>query len=193
MSLDFVSKAIAVPPWLALAIILLAIWGTRAFLRWKDDRSVPIAPIVTNTVSDLEIERLKKQISELQGLNATLRSQLQAKKFEPEKVPALFYGGGMPSEKLPQFDPSVESVVLVWPEELQVQIWRYSDPGKRGLLFHLANLRSTWIGKFTLEIVEATSWDKIHSQFRESRYFNPFSLLTATNSARDHIARNCGF
>src|ERR1039458_7533397 len=61
MSLDFLSKAIAVQPWLAGVIILLAIWGTRAFLRWRDDRSAPIAPIVTNAAADLENDRVKKQ------------------------------------------------------------------------------------------------------------------------------------
>jgi hypothetical protein len=176
MSLDFLSKAIAVPSWLAGAIILFAILGTRAFLRWKDDRSAPIAPIVTNAATDLEDDRMKKQISELQDQNATLRSRLQAAKNEPTKQSTRFDGGGLPSDKLLQFDPSIERVVLTWPEELQVRISRHSFVGDRGLLFDLANLRSTWIGSFTLEIMDATSWDQIHSRFRESRYFKPFQL-----------------
>ena len=55
--------------------------------------------------------QLKKQISDLQGQNATLRSQLQAAKREPIKQSTLFYGGGLTSEKLPDFDASAERIV----------------------------------------------------------------------------------
>jgi hypothetical protein len=120
-------------------------------------------------------EQFKKQISELRSQNDTLRSQLLAAKNEPIKQSTLFNGDGLPSEKLPGFDPSVDRVVLTWTEELEIRIWRYSDRDK-GLLLDLANLRTTWIGNFTVEIMDATSWDKIHSQFRESRYFKPLRL-----------------
>jgi hypothetical protein len=40
----------------------------------------------------------------------------------------------------------------------------------------VANLRATWIGGFKLEVANATSWDQLHSQFREGRYFKAFQL-----------------
>ena len=123
-----------------------------------------------------ECELLKKQITDLQNRNATLRAQLETANREPIKQSALFYGGGLPIEKLPEFDLSAERLVLAWPEEFQVRIWRHQDHGTQGLLFEIANLRTTWIGSYTLEIAEATSWDERHAQFRESRYFTPFQV-----------------
>jgi hypothetical protein len=228
MSLDFLSRSLVMPPWLALCLLVIAIEMTRRIVRSRtlttlqnrkpdygkgicrayngpstrtnvelQKRDQQIAELRSalaesdsnrnskaKRIAELEKEcaqneQLKKQISDLQTQNATLRSQLQSVKKEPIRQATLFYGGGLPSEKLPDFDPFSERVVLRWPEELEVRIRHHSFGAMKGLLCEVANLRPTWIGGLNLEIANATSWDQLHAQFRESRYFKALQVASA--------------
>jgi hypothetical protein len=65
MSLDFLSKSIAVPPWMAVTIGFGLIVATGSIVRWYVYRSLPIAPISSNSAFVKENDQLKAQVVKL--------------------------------------------------------------------------------------------------------------------------------
>jgi hypothetical protein len=182
MSLDFLSKAIQMPPWLVVIGALSVSGATGLIVRRKIYQTLPMAPLSTNSAFVAENDSLKKQNADLHSQNVRLRSEVERLRKQPIKRAELLYGTTPPPAISPELAGIMDRMLyeeicsFESPDNYAVHILKHDEAATRGVMAKFTNDSLKVIPGYTITFRSARSYDSRLGDYRDGKTFTAYAF-----------------